>query len=210
MNNAKKISSAVMAFILVLCVGYFSLMSPTSAWFYNSGVIDSEDSFIFGELSVDTKFKVSNNIAFDGATKLSDPNEILFDEVIKVNEVKVANTGTIPARIYTSVVNKGNSKGLCWFAFTDDMLVDSSVKNTITSILPELTNEALTEYNIGADGNSGHYILCRPGEVTTVKIATWVDYDAVGESLENGSVIDGYDVEISLIATQDVDGALQR
>lgn len=207
MGKVKKVSATIMAFVLVLCVGYFSVMSPTSAWFYDNGVIDSGDSFIFGDLSVNTSFNIKDSVVFDGATKFADTAEILFDEVINIDEVNVVNSGTVPARIYVNVENKGTSRGLHWFAFTDDMLVDGSVKKTIQSVLPELTDAALNEYNRGANGNDGHYILCFPGEIVTLKIATWVEYDAVKKSLENGLVLDGYNVEITLTATQDKDGA---
>lgn len=210
MSKMKKISASVMAFVLVLCGGYFSMMSPTSAWFYNSGVIDSGESFIFGDLSVDTKFVANSSIVFDGATRFNDPDEILFDEVVNVNEILVANSGTIPARIYANVVNKGNSKGLRWFVFTDDMLVDGSIKKTIESVLSEQTDEALSEYNIGKDGKGGKYIEINPNELTAVKVATWIDYDEVSDKLAQMRTLSGYDVEISLIATQDTDGAVQR
>ena len=210
MSKMKKISASAMAFILVLCVGYFSMMSPTSAWFYNSGVIDSGESFIFGDLSVDTKFFSKREVVFDGATRFNDPDEVLFDEVVNVEEILVANNGTIPARIYANVLNKGSSGGLRWFVYTDDMLVDGSIKKTIESVLPKLTDEALNEYNVGKDGKGGKYIELRPNEVTSVKIATWIDYDAVSEKLADMRVLSGYDVEVSLIATQNADGAIQR
>ena len=210
MSKMKKISASVMAFVLVLCGGYFSMMSPTSAWFYNSGVIDSGESFIFGDLSVDTKFSANNSIVFDGATKFNDPDEVLFDEVVNVDEVLVANRGTIPARIYANVVNKGSSKGLRWFVYTDDMLVDGSIKKTIKAVLSEQTDEALNEYNVGKDGKSGKYVELNPNEVTSVKIATWIDYDEVSDKLSEMRTLSGYDVEISLIATQDTDGTVQR
>ena len=210
MSKMKKISACVMAFVLVLCVGYFSAMSPTSAWFYDSGVIDSGDSFIFGDLSVDTKFVMKDDIVFDGATKLADPNEILFDEVINVDKILVKNSGTIPARIYSNVVNKSSSKGLQWFVYTDKMLVEGSVKKTLESVLPELSNTALAVYNVGTDGNSGNYILINPGETLTVNVATLINYDYVSDSLAKGLTLDGYDVEITLIASQDVDGAVER
>lgn len=210
MSRIKKISASVMAFALVLCVGYFAVMSPTLAWFYDSGVIDSGDSFTFGSVSVDTKFTTKDAITFDAATKFSDPDEIMFDEVIKINEINVVNSGTVQARIYANVVNNGPAKGLHWFVYTDDMLVDGSVKKTIASVLPQLTDSALNEYNIGSNGNGGHYILIQPGETTTVKIATWIEYDDVKDILKNGTVLTGYDTEITLIASQDVDGAVQR
>ncbi len=210
MSSFRSIMSIVMAFVLVFCASYFHKMPTTSAWFYDSGVIDSGDSFIFGDLSVDTLFTSKSEITFDGATKLADPEEILFDEVINVNEILVNNSGTIPARIYAEVKNTGNGKGLRWFFYDDAMLVDGSVKKTIESVLPELTDEALYEYDFGADSNGGKYFVINPGEIRTLKIATWIEYDFVEAELEKGGVLDGYNVEISLIATQDVDGALER
>lgn len=210
MSKIKKISAVVMALTLVLCIGYFSVMSPTSAWFYNSGVIDSGNSFVFGDLSVDTSFTSKDVQVFDAATKFADPDEVLFDEAIKVNEILVYNSGTIPARIYADVVNTGKDGGFRWFVYDDTMLVDGSVKKTIESVLPEMTDEALYNYDKGEDGNSGHYIVLNPGEITTVKIATWIEYDFVADKLQKGEALDGYKVEMSLIATQNVDGALER
>ncbi|MBR3835753.1 MAG: hypothetical protein IKJ69_03060 [Clostridia bacterium] len=208
MSKIKKLSAVVMALTLVLCIGYFSVMSPTSAWFYNSGVIDSGDSFVFGDLSVDTSFTSKSVQVFDGATKFADPDEILFDDVIKVNEIHVYNSGTIPARVYADVRTSG--EGLRWFVYDDSMLVDGSVKKTIESVLPEMTDSALMQYNVGEDGNGGHYIILNPGEIATVKVATWIEYDFVKGDIENGEESDSYDVEISLIAAQDVDGAFER
>lgn len=210
MSKIKKIMSVVMAFTLVLCAGYFSSLPKTSAWFYDNGVIDSGDSFIFGDLSVDTFFTSKSEITFNGATKFADPDEILFDEVINVNEILVNNSGTIPARIYAEVKNNGNGKGLRWFFYDDTMLVDGSVKKTIESVLPEMTDKALYEYDFGTDSDSGKYFVINPGEIMTLKIATWIEYDFVEAELEKGEALDGYNVEISLIATQDVDGALER
>lgn len=208
MSKIKKISASLMAFALALCVGYFSTMSPTSAWFYDSGVIDSGDKFVFGDLSVDTKFVAKDEISFDGATNFADPDEILFDDVINVQEIQVKNTGTIPARIYTKLVNKNFAKGLRWFAYTDEMLVEGSVKKTLKSVLPELTDNALANYNNGADGKSSAYILCQPGKSLTLKVATWVDYNSVKDELESGKSLMKYDVEFVLTATQNVDGAV--
>lgn len=209
MSKLKRISALVMALTLVLCVGYFSVMSPTSAWFYDSGVIDSGNSFVFGDVSVNTDYSIKETINFDAATKLDDPEELLFDEVINVDEVSVTNSGTVPARVYANVENKSASKGLRWFYFTDDMLLESGVKKTIEAVLPNLTDKALDEYNVGADGNSGHYILLQPGETTQVKLAMWIDYDDVASSINAGQTLD-YDVEITLIASQNVDAAIER
>lgn len=210
MSKFRKIAAVLMALTLVMCVGYFSLMSTTSAWFYNSGVIDSGDSFVFGDLSVDTSFKTKSKIVFDGATKFADKDEVLFDEVVNVEEITVYNSGTVPARIYANAVNSGNGKGFRWFIFSDATMVEGSVKKTIEASLPELTDEALNAYNVGEDGKNGHYILINPGEIATVKIASWIEYDEVIDELEGSATLDSYDVEFTLISTQDVDGAAER
>lgn len=209
MSKIKKISAVIMALTLVICVGYFSMMSTTSAWFYNSGVIDSGDSFVFGDLSVNTSFSAKSKIAFDGATKLADKDEVLFDEVIHIEEIAVCNSGTIPARIYADALVSSKADGFRWFFYSDADLVDGSVKKTIEANLTELSAEALDSYNLGPDGASGKYIYLNPGEITTVKIASWLEYDAVEAELENGSV-EPYNVEFTLIATQDVDTAVER
>ena len=203
MSKFRRITAVVMALVLVMCVGYFSLMSTTSAWFYDSGVIDSGDAFIFGDLSVDTSFRSKSNIVFDGATKFADKDEVLFDKVIHIEEIAVYNSGTIPARIYADASVSGDGENFRWFFFSDATMKEDSVKKTIEASLPELSDEALDAYNLGEDGNGGHYILLNPGEITTVKIASWIEYD------ENNSP-DSYDVEFTLISTQDVDGALER
>lgn len=210
MSKFRKISAVVMALVLVMCAGYFSLMSTTSAWFYSSGVIDSGDSFVFGDLSVDTSFRSKSNVVFDAATKLADENEVLFDEVVNVEEITVYNSGTVPARVYADAVNSGNGKGFRWFFYSEVTEAEGGVKETIRASLPELTNEALRTYNVGEDGKSGHYILINPGEVKTVKIASWIEYDEVAEELEKNGTLDSYNIEFILISTQDVDSAAER
>ncbi len=210
MSKIKKYSATVMVFMLALCVAYFSVMSPTSAWYYESGVIDSGDAFVFGDLSVNTKFTVKNPVYFDAATKLADEDEAMFDDVISIDSVEVKNSGTVPARVYVDFKENDGKDAVKWFVYTDDMLVNNSVKETIKANLTELSDEALMEYNVGKDGNSGKYILLQPNETIDVKVATWVEYDEVEEMIKGGTAENSYDVELTLIATQDIDGAIKR
>lgn len=210
MSRFKKISACVMAMVLTACIGYFSVMSPTAAWFYDTGVIDSGDSFIFGNLSVNASFTRKSEVAFDAATDFTDPGEKLFDDVVYVNKIPVANTGTIPARIYADVKNNGKSGGLRWFFYTESQIVDGSVKKTIESLLPAMTEKALNEYNTGKDGKSGYYMTLFPGEVSVVYVALWVDYNSVEGQLSKGKSLNDYDVNLTLTAAQDVDGAYIR
>ncbi|MDD6275240.1 MAG: hypothetical protein PUB20_00195 [Clostridia bacterium] len=210
MSKTKKILACIASLTLVLCVGYFSVMSPTSAWFYDSGVIDSGDSFVFGSLSVNSRFVSDKSVSFEAATDFTDENEIFFDDMVHTDTVNVSNAGNIPARVYIDVKNVGESKGLRWFAYTDSVLVDSSVKKTLKNVLDSLDDNGLSSYNIGADSNSGWYVLLQPGQSEQIKIATWIQYDDVKNELQKNNSLSGYDVEITMTATQDIDGAMQR
>ena len=94
------------------------------------------------------------------------------------------------------------------------MLVNGSVKQTIQKALGgEMTDESLNRYNVGEDGNSGHYVLLNPGESKTVKIALWVEYDESGAETafsDNGWQTVDYGINIKMTATQDADGAMIR
>lgn len=200
MNKARRIMTPIMAFILVLCIGFFSGMSKTSAWFYESGVIDSGDSFVFGNLSVNTKFVINHNVLFDATTKLADEGEILFDKSVNTDDINVTNSGTIPARVYISVdVTEGN--GYRWFLYTDDMLVNNSIRDTIKANVSELTKAGLDKYN------SEKYILLAPGETKVVKLANWIEYDDVSSALKQGDSV-RVATRIYMTATQDKDGII--
>lgn len=200
MNKARRIMTPIMAFVLVLCIGYFSGMSKTSAWFYESGVIDSGDSFVFGNLSVNTKFVINHNVLFDATTKLADEGEILFDKSVNTDDINVTNSGTIPARVYINVdVTEGN--GYRWFLYTDDMLVNNSIRDTIKANVSELTKAGLDKYN------SEKYILLAPGETKVVKLANWIEYDDVSSALKQGDSV-RVATRIYMTATQDKDGII--
>lgn len=215
MNRVKKISAAVMALALVMCAGYFSVMSPTTAWFYQSQSVNgTNNKFVFADFDVNGDYSFEDVIVFDGATAYEDEKEVGFDSVVKVIDVEVDNDGGLPARIYATVNNSSQAKGLKYFYYTDDMLVNGSIKQTIYAALNNNVNDkALNDYNVGADGNSGHYVSINPGEKKTVKVALWVEYDeaevdfAFAESVWN--TID-YKINVTMTATQDVDGAMAR
>lgn len=215
MSKTKKLLACIMALMLVMCTCYFSLMSPTTAWSYQSqNVSGTKNTFVFADFDVDGEYSINNSIKFKGATAFADEEETLFDSVVEIVEVQVENSGAVPSRVYATVKNEYASKGLRYFYFTDDMLVDSSVKATIKDALGgEMTDEALDRYNVGEDGNSGHYINLNPGETKTVKVALWVEYDEsdIQFALANSpwSTVE-YRINITMTATQDIDGAMVR
>lgn len=201
MNKIRRIMTPVMAIVLVLCIGYFSGMSKTSAWFYDSGVIDSGDSFVFGNLSVNTKFVINHSVLFEATTKLADENEKFFDKAVNFDDVNVANSGTVPARVYINIDVTNGAKGYRWFVYTDDMIINGSIKETIKANVKDLTKAGLDEYN------SSKYVLLAPGESKVVKIASWVEYDDVSAELMKGESLT-IATRIYMTATQNTDGII--
>ncbi len=215
MSKFKKLTAAVMALILVLCGSYFTLMSPTTAWSYQSqNISGTGNTFVFADFDVDGEYDLSQTIKFKGATAFEDENETLFDSVVEVMEVEVKNEGGMPARVYATVTNRNDSKGLRYFYFTDEMSVDGSVRATMLKALNgEMTEEALNKHNVGEDGNSGYYINLNPGESKKVKVALWVEYDECEEALvfaESAWSTVSYKINVTMTATQDIDGAMVR
>lgn len=201
MNKIRRIMTPVMAIVLVLCIGYFSGMSKTSAWFYDSGVIDSGDSFVFGNLSVNTKFVINHSVLFEATTKLADENEKFFDKAVNFDDVNVANSGTVPARVYINIDVTNGAKGYRWFVYTDDMLINGSIKETIKANVKDLTKAGLDEYN------SSKYVLLAPDESKVVRIASWVEYDDVSAELMKGESLT-IATRIYMTATQNTDGII--
>ena len=81
-KRTKNIFTLMIAALFVLSVGYFAVLPPTSAWFYDDR--EYQKSFIFGTLSLNPVFLYDETIDLTAATKLEDPQEILFDEAIHI------------------------------------------------------------------------------------------------------------------------------
>ena len=215
MSKLKKYAAVCMASVLVMCGSYFSLMSPTTAWSYQSqNISGTGNTFVFADFDVDGEYTVSDAIRFKGATAFEDEDETMFDSVVEVVEVEVTNDGGLPARVYATVANGYETKGLRYFYFTDDILVDGSVRATMKKVFNgELNDNALNKHNIGEDGNSGYYVSLKPGESKKVKVAFWVEYDECGIDFafsESAWATIDYKIKITMTATQDMDGALVR
>ena len=215
MSKLKKFAAVCMALVLVMCGSYFSLMSPTTAWSYQSqNISGTGNTFVFADFDVDGEYTVSDAIRFKGATAFEDEGETMFDSVVEVVEVEVTNDGGLPARVYATVANGYETKGLRYFCFTDDILVDGSVRATMKKVFNgELNDNALNKHNIGEDGNSGYYVSLKPGESKKVKVAFWVEYDECGIDFafsESAWATIDYKIKITMTATQDMDGALVR
>lgn len=220
MSRFKKISTAFIAIALVMCVGYFSVMSQTSSWFYQASAVTNENNkFTFGDFSVSQNFSMNTDsdegFNFAAPTSFKDKDEILFDKAVRTESCSVKNTGKLPARIYVTVTSYSKdytNPGLKYFYYSSKERVNNSVRQTILkTFTDDLTDSALDEYNLGKDGNGGHYVLVNPGEQVTVYVSLWVEYDAISSAFSQDEVSRiSYGIKIDLTATQDADGAMSR
>lgn len=127
MSTAKKKTIKITALMtaLILTVSYFSLLTPTSAYFYKE--IDKDGTITFSLLEVNDGERIFDEevtLKFKGATKFADYGEKLFDEVAEVREFTVTNTG-IDARILPRITlhNDSAKYGLKYMIVTSDPYV---------------------------------------------------------------------------------------
>lgn len=124
MSTAKKKTIKFTAFItlLILSITYFSLLSPTSAYFYKTETLDADITFASFDVKQDRViFDNESELKFKGATKFADFNELLFDDVAIIKEVTLTNEGDAPARILTRVTPDDESveKGFKYIVFSE-------------------------------------------------------------------------------------------
>ncbi|MBE6755407.1 MAG: hypothetical protein E7555_02970 [Ruminococcaceae bacterium] len=235
MSTAKKRTVKYVAFVasLIIVISYFSLLSPTSAYFYKTETKSTTITFEMFDVK-QTLFENENVLKFKGATKICDTNETLFDDVTIVKEITVKNNNRVngaDARILVDIkpLEKSVENGFRYVAFIK--------KSTDTTESPKTKAELAEKF--GIDENSSKedietkidahneklrssnededkFILA-PGEEATVRIIFWVEYDEVqnaagGESVwqNAGSIANvEFPCQISIIATQDNDGAVE-
>ena len=104
-KKVRGISLVMSAVMMAVSIGYFALLAPTTAWFYQDE--EKAHQFSFGDFDVNQTPQSANIIAerliFPAATRFADTDEILFDEVAHVIEVDVENRGDLPAKLSVSV-----------------------------------------------------------------------------------------------------------
>ncbi len=182
-NKNKKIFTASVSLIFALCIAYFAVLPPTSAWFYvNLYGDDIGKSFTFGTFDFGAVYIDPLTLDLPAATKLEDPEEVAaFDKALHLETISATNDGSLPARVYLTVTgNRGTPDvSLRYFLFTEsdyDTDAANASPNDNTSVMdiirtrknkytgapaniienddPVLTYEALEAFNIG-DGIVG-------------------------------------------------------
>ncbi len=149
MSTAKKktIKFTALMTVLILTVSYFSLLTPTSAYFYKE--IDKDGTITFSLLEVNNGERIFDEeitLKFKGATKFADYNEKLFDEVAEVREFTVTNTG-VDAKILPRITLHGDSakNGLKYMIVTSAPYSGAKTVSEETSGSESVETEAITK-----------------------------------------------------------------
>ncbi|MBQ7541333.1 MAG: hypothetical protein IJT44_03465 [Clostridia bacterium] len=102
-KKSKTILTAVVTVLFVLSIGYFAMLAPTTAWFYQD--YKPQYNFTFGNFNMTEteQSTVSQTISLRAPTRFADSGEWLFDEVIHVVKVRAANTGDVIGQVKVTV-----------------------------------------------------------------------------------------------------------
>ncbi|MBQ7547926.1 MAG: hypothetical protein IJT41_13300 [Clostridia bacterium] len=141
-KKSKTIFTAVVTVLFVLSVSYFALLAPTTAWFYEQDYTTANYQFEFGNFNMTEQehSQVSQTtVPLRAATRFADTGEVLFDEVVHVVKVDVANTGAVKGQVAVSVSKNGDNSPdlpswLKWYVCESSSaseIAEASVTNSI-------------------------------------------------------------------------------
>lgn len=172
-KKSKTILTAVLTALFVLSVGYFALLAPTTAWYYQKE--DRSYDFTFGDFDMDVDWAETplTDVTFRGATRFADDGEELFDEMLHIIKVKAKNEGESNGSVRVTVLQNGaelplnNAQGLRWFVYEPQ--ANTTVKSKIDDMLTEWNPDWPIDYNTLTSDVEG--------------VTTFTDYDqATGEA----------------------------
>lgn len=152
-RRTKKAFMSLVSLLFALSIGYFAVLPPTSAWFYQQLYNVDNKEFIFGtwDFSLPVTYFADQDIHLPAATKLEDPNEIAFDEAMHIETISATNNSTLPARIYLTVTgNRGTpDESLYYFLFTDsdyDNAAAAANPENVTTTLMDIIRSRKNKY----------------------------------------------------------------
>lgn len=213
MSTAKKRTIKYVSLVasLILVVSYFSLLSPTSAYFYKTKTSETEINFATFDVK-QTLFENKDVVKFKGATKLCDTEELLFDDVAIVKEITLKNEGEADARILVDVAptDEAVANGFRYVAFiekvggentpetvaegettTSDVVTKGAIKQELETFfgITAGSSQSAIESKINAhneslrntNGNENKVVLAT-GESAKVRIIFWSEYDPAQEA----------------------------
>ncbi|MBQ2828147.1 MAG: hypothetical protein IJF20_02780 [Clostridia bacterium] len=139
-SKKKTIKFTALMTVLILTVAYFSLLTPTSAYFYQEFNFEN-DGITFSLLDFDVTedneiFKEDCNLKFKGATKFADFDEKLFDEVVITKNFTITNVKNgVPAKVFPRIhlYEGAGDKGLKYMVSVSKTPFDSPTPTEVAS-----------------------------------------------------------------------------
>lgn len=223
-SKKKTIKFTALMTVLILTVTYFSLLTPTSAYFYQEFPFENDGiTFSLLEFGVSEEnriFEDDCNLKFKAATKLADDDEFLFDEVVITRYFEITNAENgVPAKVFPRIhlYDNAEDKGLRYMVFVsktpfDDVVPAESVSEEseteeitdgpIKSAIKEKNSSAAYE-NKDPNAPENNIVELAPGEKAFVKIYFWAEYDKVMSSVEGKDETERHSIwqDASAIAT---------
>ncbi|MBQ7654856.1 MAG: hypothetical protein IJS17_07280 [Clostridia bacterium] len=119
MSKSKNLKFISLVTVFCVVIAYFSVLSPTTAYFTQTDTQTIDVSF-YNLSASQTISQTALNFNLKAATKFEDFDELLFDDVVYSQFVKVTNTGDVRAKVYLTVdvPQASVTNGLKYIVFT--------------------------------------------------------------------------------------------
>ncbi len=156
-KKSKTILTAVVTALFMLSLGYFALLAPTTAWYYQRE--DESYTFDFGNFSMTESLEEGAqspaNVTLRGTTRFADAGETLFNEMLYTVKVAVDNENGEMAGSINVHVKRGDTElsveghdGLKWFVYSPDAANHiNTPKDAINAMLRRKNSSWPLNYN---------------------------------------------------------------
>ena len=225
MSKSKNIKFIALVTIFCIVTAYFSVLSPTTAYFVDKQNKDVNVSFSLLSTQ-DTISDTPVDFNLKGATKFEDFGELLFDDVVYGQFVSVSNVGEIPAKVYleVSIPTESADNGLKYIviptevgtsvpSFTVPTGADTfkgDIKELVETRLHSFRNdfvdgvslstalEILNAYNSRVKSFSTAPLL-DVGESVGFQVYFWAEYGNLEGTINDTSTISSFDFSARVI-----------
>lgn len=226
-KKSKKVLLIVVSVLFVLSVGYFALLAPTTAWFFQK--TDKPYVFTFADFDTEVTSTIDDlTVPLRAATRFADTDETLFDEVVHVVKVQAENHAGKAAQVRVSVVEGDeNPTGLHWFLMKAPEVQEGDEPLTYKTIIESKLGESMglksyqliaatqtksveqqyEEYNQGAlevlNAHNKMPVPVEAGESADIYLVFWAEYgEVIAEGLDADDLvtIGDYNVDITFTA----------
>lgn len=237
MSKSKKLKFISLVTVFCLTVAYFSVLSPTTAYFVETDTKQVNVTF-YNISSQQTVSDTAVNFNLKAATKFADFNEIRFDDVLYSQFVRVQNNGDAPAVIYLNVnipagsaanglrcfvsqTLKASNNGSTYFILPNG---SDNNKGDIKEFIESQLHQFNSDFDVGVTQQRAEQILenynakvktfataplLDVGEAVGFQIFFWAEYGDIEGTINDTSEIASYDYSANVVvsARQNTAGA---